>query len=107
MDWLIYSLPWWVQAMIGAALAAPFLFLVARGLGLSRALKATLVTGGLLVAFALERRARQAGWTARMKREARDGDALVEKAGRARAASAASAADDPQRLRDDDGFRRP
>lgn len=105
-DMLVYGLPWWMQALAGAALAAPVLILAARLFGIARAVEAALVAGGLLIAFALERRARQAGWTARMRKEKRDADALMDKAEQARAAADAAAADDPARLRDDDGFRR-
>lgn len=105
-DLLVYGLPWWLQAALGAAVAVPILLLATRFIGVARALKGGVALAGLLAAFALERRARQAGWIARAQKEARDADELLGKAEQARAAADAAAARDPAGLRDDDGFRR-
>lgn len=99
---LIYGLPWWGQALAGAAAVLPALLFIARFAGTANALRLGAAAGALLAAFAYGRRQRQRGWSDRQVREERDAQDAIRMAQRARAAADASSGG----LRDDDGFRR-
>lgn len=104
-DAVIYGLPWWVQALAGAALAVFALFLFAGFAGSGAALRVGVVAAALLAGLAHGRRERQRGWSDHEEKEARNAEDAIERARRARAAADASGDAASGGLRDD-GFRR-
>ncbi|TCT07608.1 hypothetical protein [Aquabacter spiritensis] len=103
-DFVVYAVPWWIQAAAGAGLIGTGLVFAARLLGMRAALKLAMAAGALLLALAAGRRARQRGWNDRQAKEKEDANRAISVARRARAAADADSG--AGRLRDDDGFRR-
>lgn len=101
---LSYGIPWWIWAAPTVAGAAGLFLAVSKVVGWRNA--AVAVAGYLAVAVALlsRLRGRQEGWEARVKKDTRDAEKLVERIKKARRDAAAR---QPDRLRDDDGFKRP
>lgn len=105
LDMALYGVPWWVWAIpVPAAALALFLFL-SRSFGLRSAIYAT---GAFLMAFLTAHsfhKGRQRGWEDRVRKDERDAQELVNRIKRARD-TANSRNADPERLREDDGFKR-
>jgi len=101
--WLTYSLPWQLWAVPSVALLAGLFFLVSRTFGVRNAIAAVTIVGAGVVAKMLDHRGRQIGWDERVKREKEDAQRVVDRAEKARRDAAAVP---PERLRDDDDFRR-
>ena len=98
-----YSVPWQFWLIPGTGLAVGAFVLVSRTFGFRNGLYAAAVVAFAATIKIIESRAAQRGWEDRIKKEKRDGDRMVERAERAgRAVSDV----DPERLRDDDGFKR-
>lgn len=102
-DWLTYDVPWWVWAFPLAGGAAAGFISLSRVMGWRNALVAVVTATAAATASLSRLRGRQEGWKARVKKDTRDAEKLVEKIKRARRDSAAR---DPERLRDDDGYKR-
>lgn len=103
-EWFGYDLPWWiwVAPSVGGAIA---LFLVAsRLIGWRNALLAVAAYAVAAVAILSRLRGRQEGWEDRARKDARDAEKLVERIKKARDDARTRPAD---KLRDDDGFKRP
>lgn len=97
IEWLTYNIP--VEIWVVGASAA--VFFIWRYFGLRAALGAIL---GFLV-FIAQLRGRQQGWKERERKGNEDAQKAVRDARDARADSARINSD-PERLRDNDGFRR-
>lgn len=97
MDWVVHSLPWWVWGIpIAAAVGLVFHLVGVKG-GV-----AAIIAGGLALFGA---RQKQAGYRAAKEENERDAWEQVNNAENARAASYRDT-DDPERLRENDGYRR-
>lgn len=97
MNWLIEHVPFWVLFLGGVALTlAAWRLLGIRGAGAALAFIATVL---------LWRDGRKDGRQSQITKERRDADQVVRQADAARVDAAVRDAD-PERLREDDGFRR-
>lgn len=97
-QWLIYSVPWPVWAVLGLIIVGAVQYFW----GWQKALAAL----GVLAAVVLLGRARQQGWEDKVKADLKAADKLIDRAVAARAKAEAEMAKNPDKLRDDDGFRR-
>lgn len=97
-QWLIYSVPWPVWAVLGLIIVGAVQYFW----GWQKALAAL----GVLAAVVLLGRARQQGWEDKVKADLKAADKLIDRAVEARAKAEAEMAKNPDKLRDDDGFRR-
>lgn len=98
-----YGVSWQFWLIPGAAVAVGGFFLVSRFFGVRNGVYAAILLGLISALKIVERRAQQRGWDDRIKKEKRDADAMVDRAERAGRTVLDA---DPDRLRDDDGFKR-
>lgn len=103
ITWLSHSLPWWVWGAPSIALLAGLFIFVSRTFGIRNAIVAVAVIGSSMILKLTDHRGRQRGWDERIKQEKEDAQRVVDRAEKARRDAAAAP---PERLRDDDGFRR-
>lgn len=102
-EFIGYQVPWYVWTAPTVAGAVALFIVTSRALGWRNA---AAVVGGYLAAVAVvlsRLRGRQEGWEARVRKDTRDAEKLVERIKNARRDAATR---DPERLRDDDGFKR-
>ena len=109
IEWMrelfVYDIPWWLwTAPMAATGLAVFLF-VNRSFGFRNALMAAGTFLAAAVVAMSYKRGRQHGWDDRRAKESRDAEELVNRIKRARHTARTRNAD-PERLRDDDGFKR-
>lgn len=97
-QWLFYSVPWWCWAILGLIIVGAVQYFW----GWQKALAAL----GAVAAIVLLQRARQQGWQDKVKADIKAADKLIVKATKARNDAAKDLAAHPDKLRDDDGFRR-
>lgn len=109
LDWLwhliVYSIPWWVWAVLAVSIAIWVFIMIRLAVGPKTAL--VIVGSGLAAAAVaiLTQRAAKSGYEDRGREEQKNAETTLDRAHDARADAAARDAD-PDRLRDDDGFRR-
>lgn len=104
-DFLLYSIPWYVWLTLALVIAAVLFLLAVRAFGWERVKPWVLPVITVLGAGALLTRARQQGWQDKVKKDLEAADRLIEKAKTARAKQDARN-QDPEKLHEDDGFRR-
>ena len=97
-QWILYTVPWWVWAVLGLIVVGAVQYFW----GWQKALAAL----SAVAAVVLLGRARQQGWEAKVKADLKAADKLIDRAVKARQKAEAEIAKHPDRLRDDDGFRR-
>lgn len=103
LDWFDFGLPWWVWTAPAVAGVVAIFIAVSRVFGVRNAIVAAAVAAAYAVSELSRKRGRQEGWKERIDREKRDAEEIVRRAESARNRAGAA---DPERLRDDDGFRR-
>lgn len=104
-DWLVYGTDWRLQAAGGGLVLLGIGAGLVRLVGLGNALKIMAPAAAVFAALAYGRRERQQGWADAAAAGERDARRSIDEARRARADAVRRDAD-PDRLRDDDGFRR-
>lgn len=105
LDWLLYQVPYWVWAGLALLLYAAALYAASAIFGWQRVRPFALPIIAVLGAFAMLHRSRQQGWEDKVKKDLAAADKLLDRAARTRAKAEAEAAK-PERLRENDGFRR-
>lgn len=107
LDWFLYQVPWWVWAapLVGVSVAA--LVAVTRLFGLRAAVSAAVAALAAGGGFLSILRARQQGYEDRKRKDAENAKAMVDRINEARARSADRRRRAPDRLYEDDGFKRP
>lgn len=103
LTFLSQTIPWWVWGAPSIAVLIGLFVFVSRTFGLRNALVAVAIAGSGTLLKLTDMRGRQKGWDSRVKKEKQDAERVV---GRAEKAKRDAAAVPPERLRDDDGFRR-
>lgn len=102
-NWLTYSVPWWAWGIPALAGLVGAFFYLSRFFGVRNALGAVLIVGSGLALKLSRQRGKQAGWRDRIEREKEDARRVAQKADNARRDADALP---PERLRDDDGYKR-
>ncbi len=102
---LVYAVDWRIWAALAVLVLIGGWFLAARFLGASAANQIIAAAGSMFAALLYARRARQRGWEDAHEQGKKDAEQAIERARSARADAARRDAD-PERLREDDGFRR-
>ena len=102
VEWITFGLPWWLWAFPAVLIAAAIFFAVSRVVGVRNAIAAASIVGSAMLLALSRHRGRQDGWAERIKQENDDAQQISERAEKARNRVNTS----PERLRDDDGFRR-
>ena len=97
-QWLFYSVHWVVWAILALIIVGAVQYFW----GWQKALAAL----GVLAAVVLLGRARQQGWQDKVKADMKAADNLIAKANKPRVEAAKDLAAHPEKLREDDGFRR-
>lgn len=97
-QWIMYSVPWPVWAVLGLIVVGAVQYFW----GWQKALAAL----GVVAAVVLLGRSRQQGWEDKVKADLKAADKLIDRAVAARAKAEAEMAKHPEKLREDDGFRR-
>lgn len=97
-QWILYSVPWWVWLILGLIIVGAVQYFW----GWQKALAAL----GVVAAVVLLGKSRQQGWEDKVKADLKAADKLITRAVAARARAEAEAARRPEKLREDDGFRR-
>lgn len=92
--------------LIAAVVAAALFLLAVRAFGWERVKKWILPVAIAIGAGALLQRAQQRGWQDKIKADMKAADRLIAQANKTRDKVAAEQHEHPERLRDDDGFRR-
>lgn len=109
MSWLwsflLYNIPWWVWAWAGLLALGVLAMWVRNVGGLKNALLITSAVALAIGAGILSVRGRQQGAEDQQQKEQTNANSTLDKVHDARR-DAAARDDDPDRLRDDDGFRR-
>lgn len=106
LEWLLYQVPWWVWAIIAAVIYAAALFVAAMVFGWQRVRPFALPILIVLGAVAALGRARQQGWQDKVKKDLKATDRFIERATRTREKKEAEMRDNPDKVIEDDGFRR-
>jgi|JI10StandDraft_1071094.scaffolds.fasta_scaffold584644_1 hypothetical protein len=104
-EFLIYSMPWWLQLAIVAVVAAALFLLAVRVLGWERVKGWIMPVAIAIGAGALLSRSRQQGWADKVKKDLAAADKLIDRAARTRAKAEADARQ-PGKLREKDEFMR-
>jgi len=105
LDWLIYTIPWQAWLVIGIAVIIVISIWASAVGGIKNALLIAGAAAVALTAGVISTKGRQQGRRDQQEKEQRNANATLDKAHRARA-DAGVVYDNPNRLRDDDGFRR-
>ena len=104
-DFLFYVVPWWAWLALALVVVAGLFLLAVRAFGWERVKSWVLPVLTVIGAGALLSRARQQGWQDKINRDLKAADQLIAKARKARDAENVRN-QDPEKLREDDGFRR-
>lgn len=99
----LYGIPWWLWSAPAAVGGVGIFLAVSRFLSWRTAMSTTLAFVAMAAIGLASARGRQAGWKDRIKKENRDADRLIKRANDARARARKR---HPDRLYDDDGFKR-
>lgn len=105
-NFLLYSVPWYVWTLLAAVIAAALFLLAVRAFGWERVKGWVIPVASVIGLAALLQRAQQKGWQDKIKADMKAADQLIAQAKKARGKAAAEQHEHPERLRDDDGFRR-
>jgi len=105
-NFLLYSVPWYAWLALAAVVAAALFLLAVRVFGWERVKPWVLPVFIAVGAGALLSRSRQQGWKDKVAADIKAADKLIEKAKKARTAAEREQREHPEKLRDDDGFRR-
>ncbi|MEL4071730.1 hypothetical protein WKW50_16420 [Ochrobactrum sp. GPK 3] len=102
-DFIQYTVPWWLWLFPSLGLVGAIFFVLVRTLGVRNALQIAGMIALCAAFVANYRRGKQDGWAERIQRENDNAKRITDKARRIRERVESAA---PERLRDDDGFRR-
>lgn len=103
IEFILQTIPWWVWAFPVVAAGVPVVVVLSRVIGWRNAL---MVLPALWAATAIplsRLRGRQEGWQARVQKDISDAERLVQRIKKARQRVRDLP---PERLRDNDGYRR-
>lgn len=107
MNWIVhflgYSVPWQVWSVPAIATVVGTFFVLSRFFGSKNAAYGAILVAIGFVLKLIDQRGRQNGYSARVNKEKMDVERVVERAKRARADAAAA---NPDKLHEDDGFKR-
>lgn len=104
-EWFWYALPWEFKLGLFAVIAASILLMAVMIFGYERVRRFILPALGLVAVFGLWNKSQREGWLAREKKEMEIANKHIERARKARERADRDNAD-PERLRDDDGYKR-
>lgn len=104
-EFLIYSMPWWLQLALAALFVAVAFLVAVRIFGWERVRPLLLPAIAILGALGLVQRSRQQGWADKVKKDLAAADKLIDRAARTRAKAEADARQ-PGKLREKDEFMR-
>lgn len=104
-SFFVYAVDWRIWAALAVLALIGGWFLAARFLGVKAANQIVAAAGSFFAALLYVRRARQRGWDDAHEQGKKDADAAIDRARSARLDAVRRDAD-PERLREDDGFRR-
>lgn len=104
-SFILYTVPWWVWLALALVVAAGLFLLAVQAFGWERVKPWVLPVFTVIGAGTLLTRARQQGWKDKIEKDLKAADELIAKAKKARDAETIRN-QDPEKLREDDGFRR-
>ena len=105
-EFLSYSVPWWAWGIPSGLTLIGLFFIVTKYFGHRNAIYATAIYAFVALLALIDRRGRQKGWQAREEKGNKDAENIIKRVEAARHRTRTIIRDNPDRLRDDDGFRR-
>lgn len=104
-NWVIFGIPWYVQTGILLAIFAAGLAVASGIIGIEAVKKIAVPVLGVVAALSLLSRAQQKGYQRKQAEDRQAQDEAIRKADKARREQE-QRDNDPDHLRDDDGFER-
>jgi hypothetical protein len=106
IEWAIFGIPWWVQTFLVAVIVTGVFLLAMVLFGRDRVLPFIIPAFAFVGLVGVASKLQQSGWNAKIERDKRVADKEIERAKKRRVKIEDDLRKHPDKLRDDDGYRR-